>query len=169
MALEKAEDTKSYKFRDLLEKWGLSSLRINLHFLEMEFQPNDKDRYAAWEMYIELLTRVTTQYLAPDHGDEQTALESVHKLFQITREILRNHGSQCKEFAKIAIVVLNQKIRPFTAKWHPKSIAGGLEDGEECAKFREELKSLQVTMRKYTRLLAYMAQVEDLTDLESQD
>jgi hypothetical protein len=53
------------KRRDFLEKWGLSSLKINLGFLAGEFAPRDPDRAAAWELYIKLLTRVTTQTLAP--------------------------------------------------------------------------------------------------------
>ena len=32
------------------------------------------------------------------------------------------------EFAKLTIPVLNQIIRPFTAKWHRLSLAGAFED-----------------------------------------
>ena len=48
---------------DSLEKWGLAGLKINLGFLEGEFAPRDPDRAAAGDLYIELLTRVATQYL----------------------------------------------------------------------------------------------------------
>jgi hypothetical protein len=58
------------KMRDFLEEWGLSSLKIKAGFLEGEFAPRDPDRDAAWELYIELLTRVTTQYLSPEDGDD---------------------------------------------------------------------------------------------------
>ena len=51
------------KRRDFLERWGLSSLKINLGFLEVEFAPSDPDRAAAWELYIELHTRVTRRGL----------------------------------------------------------------------------------------------------------
>ena len=64
------------KWKDWLAKWGMSSLKIRTGFLEMEWAPKDPDREAAWELYVELLTRITTQYLAPDHGDEKTALEA---------------------------------------------------------------------------------------------
>jgi hypothetical protein len=154
------------KRRDFLEKWGLSSLKLNLGFLEGEFSPHDPDRAAAWELYIELLTRITTQYLPPDDGDEETALKSVHALFQLTREILRRHGSGCGEFAKLAIPVLNQIIRPFTAKWHKLSLAGAFKDAARCAEFRRELAALQQRLRGYTKALAAMANVEDLTALE---
>jgi hypothetical protein len=154
------------KRRDFLEKWGLSSLKIKLGFLEGEFDPRDPDRAAAWELYVELLTRIATQYLAPEDGDEQAALESVYVIFPLTREILRRHGSGSGEFAKLAIPVLNQIIRPFTAKWHRRSLASAFKDPERCREFRAELAVLQPRLRDYTRALADMAQVEDLTSLE---
>jgi hypothetical protein len=154
------------KRRDFLEKWGLSSLKIKLGFLEGEFNPRDPDRAAAWELYVELLTRATTQNIAPEDGDEAAALESVHAIFSLTRDILRSHGSGAGEFAKLAIPVLNQIIRPFTAKWHRLSLAGAFKDREHCREFRAELSALQPGLRAYTRALADMAQVEDLTTLE---
>ena len=45
-----------------------------------------------WELYIELLTRITTQALPAVEGDEQTALDSVYSLFRTTRKILRQRG-----------------------------------------------------------------------------
>jgi hypothetical protein len=155
------------KRRDFLERWGLAGLKLNVGFAEAEFRPSDPDRAGAWELYIELLTRVSTQYLAPEHGDEQTALESIHSLFALTREILRRHGSGAGEFAKLAIPVLNQEVRPFTAKWHRLSLAGAFKDPARCAEFRGELGDLQKVLRNYTRALADLAQVEDLTELEA--
>jgi hypothetical protein len=155
--------------RDFLEQWGLSSLKIKLGFLEGEFQPKDPDRYAAWELYIELLTRITTQHLAPEDGDEETALQSVHELFPLTREILRRQGSGAGEFAKLAIPVLNQVVRPFTAKWHRLSLKHGFDDPQQRLEFRAELSHLQRTLRHYTKALGEMAQVEDLTGLEQTD
>ena len=64
------------KLRDLLEKWGLTSLAIKAPFLEAEWEPRDADMTAAWELYVELITRVATQHLDPDEGDEAAALES---------------------------------------------------------------------------------------------
>ena len=116
------------KRRDSLEKWGLAGLKINLGFLEGEFAPRDPDRAAAWDLYIELLTRVATQYLPAEDGDEKTALDSVDAIFKETREVLRRHGSGCGEFAKLAIPELNQIICPITAKWHRLSPAGTFQD-----------------------------------------
>ncbi|MCP4583032.1 MAG: hypothetical protein GY839_15595 [candidate division Zixibacteria bacterium] len=157
------------KWKKWLENWDMTSLKINTPFLEMEWQPQDEDKSAAWEMYIELLTRITTQPLAREHGDEKTALDSVYSLFRTTRGIIKQYGRHCTEFTKIAIVVLNQIIRPFTAKWHKKLIEGALKDAKQCEVFRVELNDLQLKLKIYSRMLADMAGVEDLTNLEESE
>ena len=154
------------KWRKWLENWDMIKLNIKTPFLDMEWAPQEKDKDAAWDMYIELLTRITTQRLAPDHGDEKTALESVYSLFGITRQVIRAHGRDCINFTKIAIVILNQIIRPFTAKWHRLSLEGAFDDKEKCQTFRIELIELQNDLLNYTKMLADMADVEDLTELE---
>ncbi len=157
------------KWRKWLANWGMTSLKIKTPFLEMDWQPQDEDKAAAWEMYIELLTRITTQPLDTEHGDEKTALESVYSLFPITRQVLKNNTRYCIEFAKLAIVILNQIIRPFTAKWHRLCLQGAFDDPKERVLFRNELDSLQVALRKYARMLADMAGVEDLTVLQGDE
>jgi hypothetical protein len=154
------------KLKEWLEPWSMTSLKINTHFLEMEWKPQDEDMDAAWELYVELLTRITTQYLSPEHGDEKTALDSVHKIFDLTRDIIKRKGRHCINFAKLAVIVLNQIIRPFTAKWHRLSLEGAFADAAQCQQFRNELSVLQGALRTYTKMLADMAKVEDLTELE---
>jgi hypothetical protein len=149
-----------------LERWGLSALKLKLPFVDAEFNPCDSDRASAWELYVELLTRVTTQSLPVEHGDEKAALDSIFAIFPLTREILRKHGPS-NEFAKLAIPVLNQIIRPFTAKWHKLSLAGAFKEAAKCKKFRTELAILQPQLRRYTQALAELANVEDLTGLEA--
>ena len=153
-------------WKNWLKKWNMTSLKINAQFLEMEFMPGEPDKDAAWELYIELLTRITTQPLREGEGDEQTALNSVYSLFGITRGIIKSHGRKCVEFTKLAIVVLNQVIRPFTAKWHKVSIEHGFANEEICDSFRDELTTLQEMLCIYTKMLADMSGVEDLTSLE---
>ena len=153
------------QLKKLLEKWDLTSLKIKAPFLEMEWEPRDEDKNAAWELYVELITRVATQHLSPEEGDEVAALESIHALFGLTRSIIKSHGRYSINFTRIAVVVLNQKVRPFTAKWHRLTIAGPL-DTTARQTFRNELRSLQTDLRNYTRLLADLADVEDMTDLE---
>ncbi len=69
------------KVKNWLKKWNLTSLKINAKFLELELNFSDTDKKAAWEMYVELLTRITTQRLSIKDGDELTALESIHSIF----------------------------------------------------------------------------------------
>lgn len=152
-------------FGELFRRWGLSSIKLNVGFAEVEFEATEDDMTAAWDMYVELLTRITTQPLEEETGDEETALISIYNLFDITRTILKEKGRLASNFTKVAIIVLNQVIRPFTAKWHKKKIDGAFSKAEECQKFREELKNLQKDLIKYTQLLADMARVEDLTTI----
>ena len=157
------------KFGDFFRKWGLNSIKLNLKFAELEFSTTEDDQTAAWDMYVELITRITTQPLAQDEGDEATALESVYSIFGITRDILKSKGRNAEAFTKIAIVVLNQIIRPFTAKWHRKKLEGAFENSAECLTFRSELSDFQIELIKYTRLLAGLAEVEDLTVIMEDD
>ena len=52
--------------------------------LQIEFKPDDKD--AAWELYVEMLTRIVIQPLPAETGDEKAALDSVYSLFPTTRK-----------------------------------------------------------------------------------
>ena len=65
------------KLKSWLKQWKFESLKINAEFLEAELSFSNTDKKAAWELYIELLTRITTQNLEPDFGDEKTALSSI--------------------------------------------------------------------------------------------
>jgi len=107
-----------FRFKDLFQRWGLGSIKLNVLFAEIEFTPTEDDQTAAWDMYVELITRIATQRLDENTGDEETALNSVYSLFDITRTVLKEKGRNAPNFTKIAIIVLNQVIRPFTAKWH---------------------------------------------------
>ena len=116
------------KLRDLFKSFNLEKVKLNLSVIEMEmsFEPADQD--AAWELYVEMLTRIVTQPLPSQDGDEKTALDSIYALFGITREILRRRGRGTIQFSKIAIPVLNQVVRPFTAKWHKESLVRAFDD-----------------------------------------
>ena len=158
---------KKFKLRKLLDRYRFENIKLSLVFLKADVRITDVGRNAAWELYVEMLTRVVTQPLPSEDGDDKTALESVHSLFPTTREILRRYGPGAVEFGKIAIPVLNQQVRPFTAKWHRLSLQGAFEDDARRQEFRGELKDIQEKLRNYNRMLAEIAGVEDLTDLES--
>ena len=152
--------------QELFGRFQLERISLNVSVLSADITFGDVDKDAAWELYIEMLTRIVTQPLPAEEGDEQTALDSVYSLFATTREILRRRGRDTIGFSKVAIPVLNQVVRPFTAKWHRLSLAGEFNSEEGRRQFRSELEALQGDLRNYNRMLADIAGVEDLTDLE---
>ena len=100
------------KWSKWIEQWDMTSLKIKTPFLDMEWKPQDEDKAAAWELYIELLTRITTQPLDDTHGDEEAALKSIFAIFPLTREVIKKNGRHCIEFTKITIIVLSQITTP---------------------------------------------------------
>ena len=150
----------------LLGDFHLEKVRLGPAWANVEISFDQSDQDAAWELYVEMLLRIVTQPLPDQDGDDKTALDSIYVLFPITREILRRRGRGTIAFSKVAIPVLNQVVRPFTAKWHRESLAGAFDDPDKRMAFREELATLQADLRNYNRLLAQIAGVEDLTDLE---
>lgn len=154
---------------ELFRSFQLEKVRLNTALIRADITFETADRDAAWELYIEMLTRIVTQPLPSDAGDEETALASVYSLFGVTREILRRRGRRTVQFSKVAIPVLNQVVRPFTAKWHRESLAGAFDSEVRRVEFRAELEALQVELRNYNRMLADIANVEDLIDLEVTD
>lgn len=151
---------------DWFRKFQLDKVKLGPEWVNAEISLKAEDQDAAWELYVEMLTRIVTQPLPYDVGDDKTALDSVYSLFSITRRILRRRGRSTVKFSMIAIPVLNQVVRPFTAKWHRESLAGAFDDDARRREFHRELASLQEELRKYNRMLADIAGVEDLTDLE---
>lgn len=154
------------KLNELFGKFHLEKVKLNLAAVKLEMSFEDADKDAAWELYIEILTRIVTQPLPHESGDDKTALDSAYSLFPVTREILRRRGRSTMKFSMIAIPVLNQIVRPFTTKWHRESLDGAFDDDGKCREFRQELAALQDELRNYNRMLAEIAGVEDLTDLE---
>ncbi len=154
------------KIKDLFENWGITGLKINIGFMEMEWQPKPEEQQAAWELYIELITRAATQPLGSEEGDEETALHSIASLFQITRELLKQKGRKAEAFSRIAVVILNQKVRPFTARWHKRIANNQLKTPEEKATFRQELEQIQQVLQGYSAMLADIAAVEDFQELD---
>ena len=102
--------------KTLFKNFRLEKVKINLKVLEVEINFTAADKNAAWELYVEMLTRVVTQPLPSEDGDEKTALDSVYSLFPTTREILRRNGREAINFSKVAIPILNQVVRPFYSK-----------------------------------------------------
>lgn len=147
------------KWRYLLGEWGLAKLQLPPRFVDAEFAPHEADRAAAWELYIELATRISTQPLPPGQGVEATSLESLHSLFATTREIMKRYGRDAQAFARISIAVLNRIVRPMLTRWHPRFAETTTPDDASLMVFRQELEAMRLDMLAYARLLAAIADV----------
>ena len=106
-------------------------LDLKLFAVTGSWEPNDAERKAAWELYVELITRVAA---VPLHdGLLREALSSLYSLFGSSREVLRRYGPSVAEprrdgeysFGFLVVTMLNFAIRPVLAYWHP-----ALEDWE---------------------------------------
>jgi hypothetical protein len=144
--------------------------------------PDDAERQAAWEMYVELATRVAVQPLAPEEGLLREALTSYHSLFGTTRTILRDHGPRIAQphrggdlsFGYLALAVLNGALRPILARWHPELLAHETQRpaGESpvawertwphAGELRQELDTTHHALLDYADLLAEVADVPRL-------
>ncbi|MFI5983923.1 hypothetical protein ACIBEA_23935 [Streptomyces sp. NPDC051555] len=91
------------------------------------WEPVAVEREAAWELYVELATRISVVELGEDEGLLREALSSLYTVFATTREILRRYGPAVAPrvspghvtFGALAVNVLNLSIRPLLSRWHP--------------------------------------------------
>jgi len=140
------------------------------------WEADPTERNAAWELYVELVTRVAVQSLSPDTGTLREAMNSLYTLFGSTREILRKAGPDVgasrDSVGGIAIAVLNNGLRPFLSKWHPllqeweETKAPGVsvqtheKAWEQEVQLRSELESLRQDLEQYANSLADIAGVK---------
>lgn len=118
--------------------------------------PSAADRGPAWELYVELRTRISVASLRYRDGDEVAALDSLHKLFVRTRELISEHGREAPAFASLAITLL-EVLRPFTGFWHGRKEKGALQRQDEMRRFRRELRSLVRPLEACCRPLEVLA------------
>jgi len=158
---------------------------LDLRFFKISgtWEPNDAERLAAWELYVELMTRVAVVPLGAGEGLLREALTSLYSLFASTRDILRRHGPTVAEpkpdgqynFGYLAVVILNCVIRPFLAHWHPllqeweasrpanRSRAEHEQAWPYIAQLRAELDDTRAILTQYAALLAAACGVPDLS------
>jgi hypothetical protein len=152
------------------------SVRLPFGIGAAEWEADPTERRAAWSLYIELVTRIAVQPLEVDQGLVREALNSLYSLFSTTREILKqagpNVGASRQSVGGIAIIVLNNGLRPFLSKWHPLLQAWEAKrpadlspkehekNWSEEPKLREELAQLRRDLEQYANALAVIAGVE---------
>lgn len=172
----------------------LRQIRVNLSFpgvggIEGTWAPDDSERRAAWELYVELVTRISVAELRPDEGLLREALSSLYSFFNTTRTILRTYGptvAQVKDgsqlsFGYVAVAVLNTVLRPTLAHWHPRlleyehlrpnttSLLEHERSWEYASALRDELNQVRLVLIDYANLLADVAEVPSLIIDRPQD
>ncbi len=165
---------------------NLTKIAVNFKIptfgIEGTWEPDESEREAAWEMYVELVTRISVAELRSDEGLLREALSSLYSFFDTTRKILREHGPSVAQmgegnslsFGYLAVTVLNIVLRPVLAKWHPilldyeNTKEGSVSPSEHERKWdkheelREVLNGVRIVLIKYANLLAQVADVPSL-------
>src|SRR3982751_4252283 len=110
------------------------------------------DAKPANHLLVELTTRITTQRLHYRSGDEETAAESVYKLFPTTRTLLAENP-KAAAFRAAGLCLLNDVVRPYTARWHRLMVDERFTDERTRRQFRTELRELQPRLLQFAELL----------------
>jgi hypothetical protein len=139
-------------------------------FSQLHFAVTRESQHMAWKLFVELVTRISTQPLDAD-GRLRSALTSMHGLLAFTRDLLKQNppsrqtGSD-PTVEQLAITMLNCELRPFLTHWH-RMLAEWQEENpghserdwplnEEC---RAELIGVQHRLREYVLSFGELASV----------
>ena len=144
-------------------------------------QPDADEKQTAWEIYIELVTRIPLADPDGERGLLREALLSLYTLFQTTRTLLRHLGPKLpaeegidRSCAYLAVKMLNQVLRPLLSKWHPllqdyekqrPDKTGIIEYEKYWEKYEEihqEMTVLRQTLRGYAEAFAHIAGIPSL-------
>lgn len=147
------------------------------------WEPNRLEKSAAWDMYVELITRVSVEELRNGEGILREALDSLYSIFDSTRTILKKYGTVVAKprkkkteysFGYLAVIILNQVLRPYLTKWHPllkdyesrkpgsMSIKEHEDKWELNSQMRAELGEVRRVLVKFSY---YLAEIADVTPL----
>jgi hypothetical protein len=163
----------------------LISIKVKLNIpllggVEAKWKPNNAEKDAAWELYVELVTRISVVELRGQEGTLSEALNSLYSLFKTTRDILKKYGPEVAHplendrisFGKLAVTILNYQLRPLLAEWHPK-LDSYLQHTDQCGsiceheahwdhneELREKISETRKVLRDYSNLLAKVAKVD---------
>lgn len=157
--------------------WGFKCSQIQVtvpQLSQMTFIVDDKNRQVAWILFVETITRISTQPLE-NEGLISEAMSSLYTLFGVIRGILksaepsRKSSSDSKTVELFAVLMLNNVLRPFLAKWHPlfehfrKSYPQKDEsEWEWNTDCRKELEILREQVIEYAHGFGKLAEVKEL-------
>ncbi len=156
------------------------ALDLKIIKISGKWEPSNVERKAAWELYVELVTRIGVVPL--DNGILRESLNSLHSIFGSSREILRRYGPEVAEpgsdggfsFGYLSVAVLNFTLRPFLSYWHPElsswedtrpTGASAVEHQaawSRSGELRSEIETVRISLTNFSALLARVCGVPDL-------
>ncbi|MGP3989095.1 TIR domain-containing protein [Streptomyces sp. 3N207] len=131
--------------------------------------PGPIERAAAFDLQVELVTRIGVQPLADEAGSLREALSSLHTLFTAARDALHRVAEEATIpllLPGIAASILNVHLRPFLTRWHtalqqyeasrPPAMSAieHEQNWEQSGKMRAELQALQAPLTQAAEELA---------------
>jgi hypothetical protein len=132
---------------------------------------------AAHALWVELVTRISSQHLHLRSGLEETAAESIYGIFKTTRELMAKHPGAA-DFLHVAERLLNGLLRPHTARWHGWMAEDReLRDsqGKPVLRFRDEWvrrqfrRELQGLQRRIATFVDVLGRLKDGGTLDDGD
>jgi hypothetical protein len=159
---------------------SLRSVEVSLPFVKGTWEADRDQQRAAWELYVELVTRISVEPM-DNVGLLREAMNSLQSLFSETRRVLKHYGSSVAvpaakgslSLGSIAIQILNGVLRPFLSKWHPELQAHealrspGASPGEHERRWERrnevlrEFEQQREILSAYADLLAQAAGISD--------
>jgi hypothetical protein len=126
------------------------------------WQVTDRERSAAWETYVEIITRISPPQKDSVPRDLVRELASLEQLLEKMREVLKKYGPSVGQvsapcdlsFAYLALTVINVALRPV--------ITLGLktrDDPSSAYELGRELERVYAVLIDYCNILARAADV----------
>lgn len=161
-ALEKMwPDLRDFMMRHRLDEWRLVKVSLGT----LEFTATASQRRVAWRLFMEITSRIATQEMDDEHGDDGLALKSLYELFQFTRKTLTEMDPtpvaidatdpRPETLETYALEMLNLDLRPFLSRWHPSwdkfAKSNNPPDSQQWpahAAFRADLRAVQRKVRQ---------------------
>lgn len=145
--------------------------------IEGIWEPDDSEIKAAWELYVEMVTRAPLGSVSMEDGSARETLTSLYSLFDTTRNILKRYGPSIARpknkrelsFSYLAVSMLNTVLRPFLTEWHSKLSGWEKENTRfptaewpDRLDFLRALDETRNQLRQYANLFAQVADVPEL-------
>ena len=153
----------------------LTELTVSIpNLTNLTFAITPSNEGIAWRLFVESVTRISTQPLDQGSGVIREALDSLYALFQSVRGILLEARptagvGSTPTVEYLAISMLNVQMRPFMAKWHARLSEWEQQNPDaresewpENAQCRAEMETMRQGLLDYVRGLGQLAGVRNV-------